>query len=333
MSRSSAKVGRTQAVKTPETIGVLIPTYKRSADLLRCLTALKTQEQPPADVMLIVRSDDTATQDALRDYPAEGLPIRILLATVAGTVYAHNLGIEHCITDVLAMIDDDTEPQPQWLRVILQDFKADPFLGGLGGRDRCQENGVWQDGRRDVVGKVQWFGRCIGNHHLGYGAIRECDILKGANMSYRAEALKVARCDPRLRGTGAQPNEDVSLALAVKCLGWKIAYDPAALLYHYAGVREEVRHYGSVSAVQDAEAYKNFAFNEVIGIWDYLSHSRRLAFTLWSFFVGTRVCPGLVQAVRFTPTLGAQSWYRFLLARQGKLAAVRLLLSGRKKVA
>lgn len=321
------------AVKTPETIGVLIPTYKRPADLLRCLTALKTQEQPPSDIILIVRTDDVATQEAVRDYPGEGLPIRVLPATLPGTVYAHNLGIEHCTTDVLAMIDDDTEPQPQWLRVILEDFRLDPTLGGLGGRDRCFENGAWQDERRDLVGKVQWFGRCIGNHHLGYGAIRECDILKGANMSYRAEALKFARCDPRLRGRGAQPNEDVSLSLAVKRLGWKIAYDPEALLYHYAGAREEVRHYGGVTAVRNAQAYEDFAFNEVIGIWDSLSYPRRLAFAFWSFFVGTRVCPGLVQAVRFMPALGHQSWYRFLLARKGKLAAMRLLVWGRKKAA
>lgn len=312
----------------PRTIGVLIPTYKRSLDLVRCLTALKTQEHPPDDVILVVRSEDSETLNALRDLPLDGLPLRILTAETAGTVYAHNLAIDNCVTDILAMIDDDTEPQPEWLRIILEDFQRDPCLGGLGGRDRCFEDGHFLDERRDTVGRVQWFGRCTGNHHLGYGPIRECEILKGANMSFRAQALEYARCDTRLRGTGAQPNEDVSLTLAVKRRGWKIAYDPAALVYHYQGFREEVRHYGGQSAVKDAKAYEAFAYNEVIGIWDYLTLPRKIAFLIWSFLIGTRVCPGLLQAIRFTPTLGLQSWYRLLLAQKAKFAAVRDLLGG-----
>ena len=323
MSAYSAK-----ALEFPMTIGVLIPTYKRSADLLRCLASLKLQEHAPDDVLLIVRASDVETRTALNGFVAEGLPLRVILTDVPGTVHAHNLGIDSCATDVLAMIDDDTEPQTQWLRVILDDFQKDPVLGGLGGRDRCFDKGSFNDAQEETVGKIQWFGRCIGNHHLGFGSIRECDLLKGANMSFRREALSRARCDTRLRGTGAQPNEDVSLTLAVKRQGWKIAYDPAALVYHYQGAREEVRHYSGQSAIQDAAAYKAFAYNEVIGIWDYLTPLRKAAFVLWSLFIGTRVCPGLVQAVRFTPTFGRTSWYRFLLAQKAKSEAVWDVLTG-----
>ena len=324
MTGSSAGMFRSAAT-TPQTIGVLIPTYRRVNDLVRCLTALKSQERFPDDILLIVRDDDEETIERLKIFPPETLPIRILNTDIPGTVHAHNLGIENCVTDVLAMIDDDTEPQPQWLRVILEDFQNDPTLGGLGGRDRCFENLAFNDERREVVGKLQWFGRCIGNHHLGFGSIRECDLLKGANMSFRAEALKSARCDNRLRGSGAQPNEDVSLALAVQRQGWKNAYDPAALVYHFQGARQEVRHYSGVSPVQNAEAYKAFAYNEVVGIWDSLSLTRKVAFASWSFLVGTRVCPGLVQAVRFTLGLGRQSWYRLYLAQQAKWEAMRNL--------
>lgn len=322
MTTSSASVDRSASI-TPRTIGVLIPTYKRVNDLLRCLTALKVQEHAPDDVLLIVRNDDTQTIEQLKTFPRDSLPIRVLTTDVPGTVHAHNLGIEDCRTDVLSMIDDDTEPQPQWLRVILESFQKDPSLGGLGGRDRCFENSAFNDNRRELVGKLQWFGRCVGNHHMGFGSVRECDLLKGANMSFRAEALKYARCDRRLRGTGAQPNEDVSLALAVKREGWKNAYDPAALVYHFQGARDEIRHYSGISAVKDAEAYQVFAYNEVVGIWDYLSLPRKIAFAVWSFFIGARVCPGLVQAVRFTPSLRLQSWYRFCLAQQAKWQAIR----------
>jgi cellulose synthase/poly-beta-1,6-N-acetylglucosamine synthase-like glycosyltransferase len=307
---------------TPETIGVLIPTYKRSRDLLRCLDALRSQEKPPDDVLLIVRTEDDETRAALSSYDRGTLPIRVILVDTPGTVYAHNVGIEACSTDVLAMIDDDTAPHPQWLRVILEDFQADPRLGGLGGRDRCFDGQTFDESKEATVGKLQWFGRAIGNHHRGYGSIREVDLLKGANMSFRKTALETARCDTRLRGRGAQPNEDTSLTFAVKRAGWKIAYDPNAVVDHYQAVREEKRHYGGILPIVDGEPFVDFAYNEVVGIWDSLSAGRKIAFVLWSVLVGTGVCPGLVQAFRFTPRLGAQSWYRFYLAQKGKLSAV-----------
>ena len=311
---------------TPQTIGVLIPTYRRPQDLMRCLDALQKQEQPPDDVMVIVRRDDIDTQTVLDGYERGWLPLRIFLVDTPGTVHAHNVGIEACIADVLAMIDDDTVPHPEWLRIIMEDFQADPGLGGLGGRDRCFNGESFDENRETTVGKLQWFGRAIGNHHRGYGSIRRVDLLKGANMSFRAEALKKARCDTRLRGKGAQPNEDISLTLAVKRTGWKIAYDPRAVVDHYQAVREEKRHYDGIARIADPGPYVDFAYNEVIGIWDSLSSLRKIAFVGWSVLIGTGVCPGLMQAIRFTPRLGVQSWYRFYLAQKGKLEAVGDLL-------
>jgi cellulose synthase/poly-beta-1,6-N-acetylglucosamine synthase-like glycosyltransferase len=310
----------------PQTIGVLVPTYQRSPDLIRCLDALRKQDRPPDDVMVVVRREDAETRRVLDSYSHGSLPLRILIVDLPGTVHAHNVGIDACVTDVLAMIDDDTAPHPHWLRVILEDFQSDPRLGGLGGRDRCFDGEAFDEGRERTVGRLQWFGRAIGNHHRGYGGIREVDLLKGANMSFRALALEKARCDTRLRGSGAQPNEDISLTLAVKRLGWKIAYDPNAVVDHYQAVREETRHYGGVTRIADPRPYVDFAYNEVIGIWDSLSTPRKLAFAGWSVLVGTRVCPGLAQAIRFTPKLGKHSWYRFILAQKGKLEAMTHLI-------
>ena len=185
----------TKGIHPPQTIGILVPTYKRSRDLIRCLDALRMQEQPPDDVMVIVRREDTETQMVLDSYDCDSLPLRVVVVDTPGTVYAHNVGIEACITDVLAMIDDDTAPHPQWLRIILEDFQADSQLGGLGGRDRCFDGESFDETKESNVGKLQWFGRAIGNHHRGFGGIREVDLLKGANMSFRAMALEKARCD------------------------------------------------------------------------------------------------------------------------------------------
>jgi glycosyltransferase involved in cell wall biosynthesis len=312
--------------KMAQTIGVLIATYRRSNELLRCLAALEKQTHQADEILLVVREDDTETRSRLSDNALKLLSIRIITVSVPGVVAARNAGLDAYTTDILAIIDDDTSPHIDWLSRVMQNFRNDPALGGLGGRDRCFDGTEFDEHQESVVGKIQWFGRTIGNHHRGFGELREVDVLKGANMSYRSNAIADVRFDTRLKGNGAQPSEDFCFSVAVKHKGWKLAYDPLVLVDHYASQRAEVRHYVGVAAVNDASVFRDFAYNQVISIWHALSPLRRGVFFVWSVLIGTGVFPGLIQAVRFTPKLGVHSWRRFLIAQQGKMDAFRDLI-------
>lgn len=312
--------------EVPRTIGVLIATYRRPVDLLRCLSALKKQSLPPDDILVVIRNDDYDTRSRLSESLPGGLPIRIISIDAPGSVAARNAGLDACNTDVLAIIDDDTAPHADWLSRVMEHFRRDPNLGGLGGRDRCFDGVSFDDHEEAVVGKIQWWGRTIGNHHLGFGKLREVDVLKGANMSFRAKAFENVRFDPRLKGKGAQPSEDFCFSVDVKAQGWKLAYDPMAVVDHYASKRDEKRLYVGVSAIEDKTAFRDFAYNQTLSIWNALSPFRRMVFFFWSSFIGTGVFPGFIQALRFTPRLGFASWRRFLIAQQGKLDAFRDLM-------
>ncbi len=322
----SKNPGVKAVTELPQTIGVLIATYQRANDLLRCLTALERQTLPADDILLVVREDDTETRSTLSGLAGNLLPIRVITVSAPGVVAARNVALDAVKTDILAIIDDDTSPHATWLSRVMHNFRSDPLLGGLGGRDRCFDGKEFDDHRAPVVGKIQWFGRTIGNHHRGFGGLREVDILKGANMSYRSKAIADVRFDTRLKGNGAQPSEDFCFSVAVKHKGWKLAYDPLVLVDHYASQRAEVRHYVGVSAVNDALEFRDFAYNQVISIWHALNPLRRAAFFVWSVLIGTGVFPGFIQALRFTPKLGIHSWRRFLIAQQGKMDAFRDLI-------
>ncbi len=316
-----------RAACPPTTRGVLICSYKRPESLLSCLAALADQRRRPDDVIVVARESDPATLAALRTRAADGLPLRVVVVTVPGKICALNAGLDACRTDILTIADDDTVARPDWLERVSDHFAADPTLGGLGGRDRCHDGEGFDDRQRTVVGRLQWFGRTIGNHHLGYGGPREVHFLKGANMSYRAEAFATLRFDLRLRGQGAQPSEDLAFSLAVRRAGWRLVYDPAVLIDHYAAPRNEPRHYVVGSPLMaDPAGYFDIAYNNVIALWDALPPARRAVYAAWALLVGTRVLPGLVQAVRTTPGQGRMAWRRFLLCQQAHLAAYALLL-------
>jgi glycosyltransferase involved in cell wall biosynthesis len=284
----------------------------------------------PDEIILVVRESDHDTLTRLRQRQPDKLPLRLITVSEPGLVAARNAGLAACQTDVLAIIDDDAIPRPDWVERILHLFSTYPNMGGLGGRDRCFNGTAFDDRQRPVVGRLLWFGRRIGNHHIGAGAIREVDLLKGANMSYRTAAIANLRFDNRLRGSGAQPYEDIAFCLAVRRQGWQLMYDPDVLVDHYEGSREEPRYYGGTMPVSDAVAFRNFAYNGVVAFWEEFSPLRRFVFLLWSALIGTRVCPGFIQAIRFTPSMKFGSWYRFWLAQQGILSAYADLLLRRK---
>jgi glycosyltransferase involved in cell wall biosynthesis len=310
-------------------ISAAVCTYRRPADLQRCLEALRRQERLPDEVVVVVRSTDGPSLALVHGFDWGALLPRIVTVSEPGVVPARNQALESYRGDIIAFTDDDAAPHREWIKAIEAHFMADAGLGGLGGRDRCHDGKSFDDRESPVVGKVQWFGRMIAEHHRGVGAPRSVQFLKGANMSFRRTAIADLHFDVRLRGTSC---EDLAFSLAVNRRGWKVLYDPAVLVDHYPGRTAETRHYATIFTAVDCEGLTNFAFNQAITLRDELQGPRFAVFVIWSILVGTRACPGLLQALRFTPKLGVQSWRRFAHFQKGVFEAV-LAVTRRRRTA
>jgi GT2 family glycosyltransferase len=306
-------------------LGVLICSYRRPDALRKCLEGLARLSRPPDDVIVVCRRDDEPTRACLAGQAATGLPLRVVLVSQPGIVAARNAGHDACRTDILSSIDDDVVPHSEWLSRIECHFLKDPRLGGLGGRDHVHDGERFDERLADSVGRLSWYGRTVGNHHLGWGKPRDVQFLKGANMSFRATAMAGLRFDTRLCGRSIEAHEDLAFSLAVWSRGWRIAYDPAVLVFHYAG-RAEKRAYSAISAEVPANEVRDAAFNKVIALWPAMTPDRRFAFAIWSTMVGTGVEPGLLQALRYTRRLRLASWRRLWCTLAGKYSAFALLL-------
>ena len=293
-------------------ISVLIPTYARPDNLGRVLAALRDQARPADEIVLAVRETDAATRDFLRDSPeARALPIRIADAPpVGGVIAAMNAGVAIVSGDVTALTDDDTVPHADWIQKIEAAFDADPRLGALGGLD-LQPGITVRD--KTVVGIVQWYGRTVGNHHLGTGPVRDVDFVKGANCAYRTAPLRAIGFDTRLWGAGAQVHFEIVTGLTLRRAGWRVAYDPALTLDHFPAVRHDKDQRGTLNR----EATLNTSHNGTLAVYEHLSPLPRLVFVLWGVLVGTHGDPGFVQAIRF------------LLKQPDQLARVAPTLQGR----
>jgi GT2 family glycosyltransferase len=277
------------------TISVLIPSWKRPESLARCLDALERQTRLPDQVVLSVRPDDAPTREmiAARKSP---FPLDVATPERPGLLAALNAGFDRAECDLIAATDDDTEAHPDWLERIEARFEADPRLGGLGGRDRmpAEEGEGWEEPNDLPVGRVLWFGRVVGNHNFGSGEIREVDILKGANMAFRRNALGSKRIDTALRGRGAEHHTEIELCLALKAEGWKIAYDPAVMVDHY----EEVRYAAQRGPEMSFEEQHNAVHNRAYGLLKHLPLHRAVPAFLYGILVGTRDNPGVAVTIK-----------------------------------
>lgn len=293
---------------------VLVPTYRRPKDLERCLTALQQQVRFADEVLLVVRDTDDLTHTFLKAFESRMLSLRTVAVTAPGVVAAMNVGFEAATGAIISVTDDDAAPDPDWLQRIEAQFQGDEDLGGVGGRDRVYLGNQLLEGAEPLVGRLQWFGRMVGNHHLGVGFAREVDLLKGVNMSFRNSAIVGLRCDERLKGTGAQVHFEVALCLSVKQRGWKLIYDPAIAVDHYPAQRfdeDERKHFSAVATA-------NAVHNETFIVLSHSSLLRRFVYVCWAVVVGTRSAFGLVQLLRFLPQEGGLALQKWQAAMQGR---------------
>lgn len=301
-------------------LSVLVPTFRRTDALGDCFAALRAQERPADEVILVVRDIDEETWAFLKDGdPAAGLALKIATVTEPGQVAALNAGMDAVTGEVVCITDDDARPWKEWLARIEAHFLADETLGGVGGRDWVYLPSGHEGGVASRVGQVQWHGRPIGNHHLDVPGPVAVDFLKGANMSYRMAAVGDLRFDTGLLGTGAQVHNDMAFGLGLRKKGWKIVWDPLVAIDHYAAARydEDARQ------TFNALAYFNMVHNETYVLLKYLPPLRKAAFLAWSSLVGTRAAYGVVQALRFAPRERGRAFEKLRQALKARVSGAR----------
>jgi cellulose synthase/poly-beta-1,6-N-acetylglucosamine synthase-like glycosyltransferase len=319
---------RDESDLTCPTVSIVIPTYKRPEDLARCLSAIDRMEPKPDQVIVVYREGDEPTRDLVLKWEQSNARYAKVTESInkPGQVAALNAGV-HCATcDVVAFLDDDTEPSSNWVARLRKWFSSDPTVAGVGGRDIIVSShydfNVSRSRWTNRVGTVTWYGRCVGNHHVGAEFPMEVDVLKGCNMAYRRE---LARFDENLRGTGAQVHNELVLGLWLRDCGYRLIYDPEMVVKHFVAERfdEDGR------TVRSKKAIENEGFNQVYAIGSRPRFFKALMGVMYSILVGSRSTPGLARLIFALVQHESKTVSAFLPAMKGKISAV-LFLTKRK---
>lgn len=215
--------GEGWAVPDLRRLTVVIPTYNRRESLRRCLAGLFACELQ--DLQVEVHVVDDGSRDGTADVIAaaqQAAPPQVRLVAHRqenqGPGAARNLAIGAATTDVVVFLDDDCVPEPGWLQAIAR-TRWPPDVAAVGGRIVSPESGNW----------VARYCR-----HLRYNEFppvdKPLDFVDTANCAYLRRVLReIGGLEPLVSGGG----EAHDLARRVCALGYRLAYQPDAVVLHY----------------------------------------------------------------------------------------------------
>jgi hypothetical protein len=108
---------------------VVICTDDRLEHLERTLGALEYQTYPDFEVCVVAGPTDDGTRAFLA---AQGDRLKVAVCSERNLSRSRNIGIALAAGDVIAFIDDDAVPEPEWLEQLSRSYD-DPRVGAAGG--------------------------------------------------------------------------------------------------------------------------------------------------------------------------------------------------------
>lgn len=220
-------------------VDVIIPHYKGREKLLNCLESLFRTEYDDFKVILVDNGCvDESCDEAKKLFPE----IEILkLEKNLGFAGGCNAGVRSGSGEFAALLNDDTEVQPDWLRRLVDAMVADekvaaaqPKMRWILDKSKFDYAGA-AGGMMDIFGFPFCYGRMfetIETDEGQYDWVREIFWASGSATLYRRKLfLEAGGLDERFFAH----QEEIDLNWRYQLMGWKIIAVPQAVVYHYAG--------------------------------------------------------------------------------------------------
>ncbi len=196
-------------------ISVIVCTHNGSRTIRDCFEGLLKLRYPNFDVIVVNDGSSDETAAIAKEYG-----FGLISTENRGLGSARNTGLESATGEIVAYLDDDAYPDPDWLNYLVAAFLSTPHVGVGGPNISPVGDGPIAD--------------CVANAPGGPVHVllsdREAEHIPGCNMAFRKAALKaIGGFDPRFRAAG----DDVDVCWRLQEQGWTLGYSPAAVVWHH----------------------------------------------------------------------------------------------------
>jgi O-antigen biosynthesis protein len=204
-------------------ISVVVCTYNGAATLQECCEGLRNLNYPNYEVIVVNDGSKDKSESIARKYGFKTITIEN-----GGLSNARNIGWRAASGDIVAYIDDDAWPDPDWLHYLAHTYMTTDFAAVGGTNIGPDDDGMIAEAVDHSPG---------GPTHVLIND-RVAEHIPGCNMSFRKECLEaIGGFDTQFKIAG----DDVDICWRIQERGWKIGFNAAAMVWHHR--RNSVKRY------------------------------------------------------------------------------------------
>ena len=213
-------------------VSIVIPVHNHLDHTARCLDSVKANTAHALIQIVVV---DDASTDSTPNFlsRSQGLTLVRNEANL-GFTGAVNAGIEASSGEFVVLLNNDTEVRPGWLTALLEAMSSGSDVGAVGAKL------VYPDGSLQEAGGIIWsdgsgwnFGRGQDPAAPEYNYRRQVDYCSGAALLVRRRLLDEIGLLDRRFDPGYY--EDTDLCFALRQRGYRVLYEPTAVVIHHEG--------------------------------------------------------------------------------------------------
>ena len=196
-------------------ISVVVCTYNGSKTIRDCMEGLLAVEYPDFEVIVVNDGSTDGTAEIVREYG-----FRVITTKNHGLSSARNTGMKAASGEIVAYLDDDAYPDPDWLTYLAAAFMNSRHAA-IGGPN------IPPKGDGPIA-------ECVANAPGGPVHVLLSDLeaehIPGCNMAFRKTALQeISGFDPAFRAAG----DDVDVCWRLQEKGFTLGFSPAAMVWHH----------------------------------------------------------------------------------------------------
>jgi glucosyl-dolichyl phosphate glucuronosyltransferase len=201
-------------------VSIIIATHARPDSLARLIQSLAPQLKADRHELFIAENGTPAST-----LKTTGVELLHLHEGQPGKCRIQNRAIAQARGEIIVCLDDDLVAAPDYLAAVEDFFDAHPEYSAMKGRILPEE---------DLFKKIGPAAAYLDLPIVDHGeAVIEVRGVMGANMAFRASALRqVGPFDERLGPGAAGHEEESEMSQRLRRAGFRIGYAPRALVYH-----------------------------------------------------------------------------------------------------
>lgn len=207
-------------------VTIIIPNYNGLKFMEPCFKALRAQSDQNFELLVV---DNGSTDGSVKWLEDHQIP-SIFLEENTGFSGAVNIGIRESVTPYVILLNNDTEPQPDYVKEMVKAIERSPKIFSVSSKMIQLYHKDLMDDAGDMYSVLGWaYQRGVGQKSSGYNkACRVFSACAGAAI-YRREVFdKIGGFDE----DHFAYLEDIDVGYRAKICGYENWYCPKAVVYH-----------------------------------------------------------------------------------------------------